>query len=145
MGARIEAETDREVTSINLTCLKGDLSRAVSLVGDVIANATIDGAELEVAKQEQSAELEGFSKQQFDTTIEACHYNAFRDHQMGQPIRGDADNIQNITVEMLQEHRAANFTGENIVVVGTGNVDHDAFAKLVDQGFSSVAKEAAQP
>ena len=52
MGARIEAETDREVTSINLTCLKGDVSRAVALVGDVIANATIDGAELEVAKQE---------------------------------------------------------------------------------------------
>ena len=64
---------------------------------------------------------------------------------MGQPIRGDADNIQNITVEMLQEHRAANFTGENIVVVGTGNVDHDAFAKLVDQGFSAIAKESAQP
>ena len=58
MGARISVETGREISSLNLTCLKGDLSRACALVGDVLANATIDSAELEVAKQEQAQENE---------------------------------------------------------------------------------------
>lgn len=62
---------------------------------------------------------------------------------MGQPIRGEPDSIQNITPDMLNQYRAANFTGENIVIVGTGNIDHDSFVKLVDQGFGTIQDKAA--
>lgn len=62
MGARIEGETGREISSLNFTCFKGDLSRAVAMVGDVISNPTIDSAELEVAKAEQTQENEAMSK-----------------------------------------------------------------------------------
>ena len=143
MGARISVETGREISSLNLTCLKGDLSRACAMVGDVLANATIDSAELEVAKQEQAQENETMNANCLNTTLEAVHYNAFRDHQMGQPIRGDADNLQNITTDMLQAHRAANYVGENIVVVGTGNVDHDAFVAAVEQGLGAIQQSAS--
>ena len=50
MGARISANTDREITSLNLTCFKGDVSRGVALLGDAVCNASLDSAELEVAK-----------------------------------------------------------------------------------------------
>jgi len=83
------------------------------------------------------------SKNYFTTTMEAVHYNAFRDHQMGQPIRGEPDSIQNLTADMLNQYRAANFTGENIVIVGTGNVDHDVFVKLVDQAFGTIQDKAS--
>jgi len=46
---------------------------------------------------------------------------------MGQPIRGDNDQLQNLNIDMLNQHKAANFTGENMVIVGTGAVDHDSF------------------
>ena len=50
IGGRIGVNVDREITSLNLTCFKGDLSRAVSLLGDCVSNATLDSAELELAK-----------------------------------------------------------------------------------------------
>lgn len=31
-----------------------------------------------------------------ETTIENVHYNAFREHMMGQPMKGDRDNVHNI-------------------------------------------------
>jgi predicted Zn-dependent peptidase len=61
------------------------------------------------------------------TTIENCHYNSFRDHQLGQPIRGDADRVQLLTPDVLHAYRSANYFGDNIVVVGTGAVSHDQF------------------
>jgi len=53
MGGNITTAIDREMTNVNMTCFKGDLNRAVSILGDTISNASLDHAELEIAKQEQ--------------------------------------------------------------------------------------------
>ena len=58
---------------------------------------------------------------------------------MGQPIAGDADNVQNLTADILNAYRQANYTGENIVVVGTGSVEHDAFVDQVNSAFGSIS------
>lgn len=144
MGARIGIDTDREITSLNLTCFKGDLSRAVSMLGDCVSNATLDSAELEMAKQEQARINDAANRDQETATIEACHYNAYRDHMMGQPIRGDPDNLQNLSSDMLQAFRAANYTGENIVIVGTGAVDHDAFVDQVSEAFGALQQSTGE-
>jgi len=75
--------------------------------------------------------------------MEAVHFNSFRDHMMGQPIDGDADNLQNLTVDVLNAYRSANYTGENIVVVGTGGVDHDAFVQQIETAFGGLQQQAA--
>jgi len=61
--------------------------------------------------------------------MENSHYNSYRDHQMGQPIKGDADNTSSLTVDDLQTYRASNYFGDNMVVVGTGNINHDEFVQ----------------
>ena len=53
------------------------------------------------------------------------HYNIFRDHMLGQPKKGDRDNVFNIKLDQLKEFHSANYYGDNIVVVAVGNVDHD--------------------
>ena len=142
MGARIGVDVDREITSLGLTCFKGDISRAVALLGDCVSSATLDSAELEMAKQEQARANESANRDQETATLEACHFNAFRDHMMGQPVRGDPDNLQNLNGDMLRAFRANNYVGENIVVVGTGAVDHDAFVDQVSEAFGTVAQSA---
>lgn len=141
MGARVSSDVDREITNFNVTCFKGDVSRAVSVLGEALANATMDSAELELAKQEQTSELESMNKNLEETTNEACHFNAFRDHQLGQPKRGDIDNVQNLTSEVLAAYRSANYNGSNMVVVGTGGIEHDAFVDMVSEAFGSISKE----
>jgi len=46
---------------------------------------------------------------------------------MGQPSKGDADNLTNLTVDDLRNYHATNYFGDNLVVVGTGNINHDEF------------------
>ena len=83
MGARVSSDLDREITHLNVSCFKRDLRRAISLLADCVANPLIDSAELELVKSEQAAENNSLNKDLETTTLEACHFNAFRDHMMG--------------------------------------------------------------
>lgn len=50
LGARLHGESGREQTNLGMTVFKNDVSRAVNLLGDCIANARMDAAELEILK-----------------------------------------------------------------------------------------------
>jgi processing peptidase subunit beta len=124
--------------------MKGDVGRAISLLGDAVSGATLDQAELEITKQEVAGEHERNHTEYEGTTLQQCHYNCFRDHMMGQPTRGDPDTLQNITTDVLSQYRAANYFGDNLVIVGTGGVgDHDSFVEQVEGAFSSIAKTSS--
>ena len=139
MGARLELEIQREQSSISLRCLKSDVSRAIDLIGDAVSNATLDSAEIELTKQEVAQEHDRNHKDYEGMLLEQAHYNAYRDHMMGQPTRGDPDQLQNLNADVLNEYRAANYFGDNIVIVGTGGIgNHDDFVDQVNQAFSSI-------
>ena len=57
--------------------------------------------------------------------MENVYYNVYRSHMMGLPILGEIDNIHKITRDMIVEYHQRMYFGENMVMVGTGNVNHD--------------------
>lgn len=59
---------------------------------------------------------------------------------MGQPIKGDPDQLQNLNAEVLDGYRAANFIGDKVVIVGTGGVDHETLVDQVNQAFSNLGQ-----
>lgn len=130
MGGIWEAKSDREYTSYGLQVMKGDSGRAVQMLGDAICNISLNGAELEQLKVEVANEHEQNHTTYQETTLENAHFNAFREHMMGQPIKGDRDYVSSISVDMLRDFHTANYYGENIVVVATGDVSHE---QIVDQ------------
>lgn len=112
------------------------------MLGDAVSNHTIDAAEFEIQKQSIAQDHANNHNEYEYTTLENSHYNSFRDHMMGQPIRGDADNLSSLTVSDLHNYKAANYFGDNMVVVGTGNINHDEFAAEVNNAFKNVNKTA---
>jgi predicted Zn-dependent peptidase len=75
-----------------------------------------------------------------ETLMENVYYNIFREHMMGQPILGDIDNIYSINRDMIVDFHNANYYGDNMVVVATGNVNHDEVVELVDKHFHTLKK-----
>jgi predicted Zn-dependent peptidase len=140
MGARYQAHSDREYTSYGLQTFKGDTGKAISLLGDIICNSALNPAELELVKDEVSMEHEDNHNRYSETTLENVHFNAFREHMMGQPIMGDRDVTQMIGAEELRNYQQANYFGDNVVVVATGDVSHDQIVDAVDQAFASLPK-----
>jgi predicted Zn-dependent peptidase len=140
MGARYSAHSDREFTSYNLQVLKGDASGAVNLLGDMICNASLNSGELELVKDEVSMEHEDNHNRYVETTLENAHFNSFREHMMGQPIKGDRDLTSSLGVDHLRDFHTANYFGDNVVVVATGDVSHDQIVDAVEAAFSSLPK-----
>ncbi len=142
LGARLRGESGREQCSIGMTVFKNDIGRAVNLLGQSIANIRLDAGELELLKQDVSADHEASYKDFKYTLIENAHYNSYRDHMLGQPIKGEADNLANLSIDDLKNFKAANYYGDNLVVVGTGNINHEEFCSQVHEAFHSVSRSA---
>ena len=145
LGARWNAHSDREFTSYGLQVFSGDVRKAVGLLGDVITNNAFNSSEFELLKNEVSAEHESNHQRFFETTIENAHFNSFREHMLGQPIKGDRDLTQTLTLDHIRSYHTANYYGDNITVVATGNVSHDQVVDAVNQAFGTLKKTTNVP
>ena len=143
MGAIQRNETDREVTTFSLQVFKNDVNKAVKLLGDALSNSVLNENEIELAKEEVSQEHEDSHHRYFETTIENAHFNVFREHMMGQPKKGDRDVLHSLRADHLREFHTTNYFGDNIVVVGAGNISHEEFVSQVNQHFANLPKQTA--
>lgn len=143
IGAIQKNETGREISSYTLQVFKGDVNKAVKILGDAISNSVLNENELEIVKEEVSQEHEDNSHAYFETTIDNSHFNVYRDHMMGQPVKGDRDVTSSLRADHLRDFHTTNFFGDNIVVVGAGNINHEEFVQQVNQHFSSLPKQTS--
>ena len=142
MGAVYSSKADREWTRYSMQSFKGDAGRAVALLGDVISNSTFNTGELELVKEEVSREHEANHTRYVETMLENIHYNSFRDHMIGQPIKGDRDLTASLGIDHVKNFYANNYVGENIVIVATGDVDHNEIAEAAEQAFAALPAKA---
>ena len=111
----------------------------------MLCNSRYDEYHLELEKDTIWSELESVNEDPKETLMENVYYNIFREHMMGQPILGDIDNIRAITRDMVVDFHKRFYFGENLVVVGTGNIDHQMLVDLTEQHFSSLPRKAVLP
>src|SRR6185436_16417506 len=107
--------------------MKTDVNRAVKLLGDMVSNSKLDNNELELVREEVHQHHEESHHRYMETLIENVHFNVYREHMMGQPKKGDRDNVYNLTADHVRDFHSTHYHGDNIVVVGTGNINHDEF------------------
>lgn len=143
MGATLDAYTSREHTLFHMQCFPKDVSRCVDILGDIIQNPLLGKEQINDEKDTIKTELEESNKDMQEIIMEAAHFNSYRDHYMGQPILGDIDNIYNVTQDMVKQYHATNYVGKNLVIVGTGNVNHREFVDMVSREFSNLNKNPA--
>lgn len=117
----------------------------MEILGDMMCNSRYDQYHLEMEKDTIWQELEAVNQDPKETLMENVYYNIYREHMMGQPILGDIDNITQITRDMVVDYHARNYFGENMVIVGTGKVDHQQLVDLCEQHFSSLPRKAPLP
>ena len=140
LGARYQAKTDREQSFHQLQVFKNDVGKAVKLLGEMITSSNFSAAEFEATKLEVADEHEGNHERYFETTIENSHFNVYREHMIGQPVKGDRDVLQTLTVDHVRNFHASHYNGDNIVIVGAGNINHDEFVNQVENAFHGLQK-----
>ena len=140
LGATYDSQTHREISSHTLKVFKGDVSKAVEILGDLITSPLLNENAFEAEREVVSHIHENNIHEYERTTLQASHANAFREHMIGQPTRGDRDNLANLTIDQVRQFHADNYYGDNIVIVASGNVSHQEVVDMVETNFASMPK-----
>lgn len=137
-GSTLDAYTSREHTLFHMTCFKNNIKSCVDVLADMTQNPLLGEDMITEEKDTITQELEHSNKDPQETIMEAVHFNSFRDHMIGSPILGDIDNIQNVNKKMVEEYFHANYVGKNLIIIGTGGVNHEEFVQMVADKFGNM-------
>ena len=140
VGGEINAATSVETTSFYARVLSDDIPLAVDLLADILQDSTFDPDELEREQHVILQEIGAAHDTPDDVVFDRFTETAFRDQTIGRSILGTPDTVRSFTSSQLHDFMDRQYCAEDMVVVGAGEVNHDAFVREVEAklgGFRS--------
>lgn len=135
VGGEVNAATSTETTSYYARVLKDDVPLAIDILHDILTDSVFDNDELTREKHVILQEIGAANDTPDDVVYDKFTEAAFRDQTIGRPILGTPETVQSFTPDQIRAYLARHYTGDRIVVVAAGAVNHDVFVKLVDERF----------
>ncbi|KAI9487647.1 MAG: Metalloenzyme, LuxS/M16 peptidase-like protein [Benjaminiella poitrasii] len=148
IGGVLTAKTGRETTSFSAKTLGNKVNESVEVLADLIQNTKIDAASIDKQKQavfkQQLANENDYESVVFDH----LYATAFQGESLGRPVYGIKETVEQLTADDLITFQKENYSADRIVLVGSGDIDHEALVRLAEKkfdGLSSTATSIAQP
>lgn len=140
VGGELNAATSQETTSYYARVLKDHVPLAIDILHDILTDSLFDEDELTREKHVILQEIGAANDTPDDVVYDKFTEAAFRDQTIGRPILGTPETVKSFTPAQIRGYLARHYTGDRIVVVAAGAVDHDVFVKLVDERFGKSIK-----
>lgn len=138
VGGQTNAYTSREFTAFYAKMLKNDVEIALDIIVEFITSPTFPKDEL---IKEQEVVIQEI-KQSYDTPddiiFDYMQENAFPNQSLGRNILGTENSVRSFDAKALRAYLSSNYGADNMIVCATGNINHDAFVKLVEKRLSKL-------
>ncbi len=135
VGGHLNAYTSRDHTAYFAKVLKDDAALATDVIADILLNSTMDPDELEREKQVIVQEISQVNDTPDDIIFDQFQMQAYPDQPMGWPVLGSEDLVRSVTSAQLKSYLHEHYAASDTVVAASGNIDHDAFVKVVERTF----------
>ncbi|MBL8232184.1 MAG: insulinase family protein [Bryobacterales bacterium] len=144
IGGNLDAFTSKELVCFNGKVLDEHLPLGFDILADLVRHPLFRDEDIQ---KERGVILEEL-KAEFDNPEFMVH-DIFSEHfwkgnPLGRPILGSNQTVKRFDQQMIREYFGTYYTPANLVISAAGNLDHDAFVKLVDERFGAMpAREEA--
>ena len=142
VGGHLNAYTSRENTAYYARILKQDAPLALDILGDILQNSVFDEAELgrerAVVLQEIGQAIDTPDDIIFDQFQEA----AYPGQAIGWPVLGTAEIVGALPRDAITGYIGRNYGADTMVLVASGNVDHDRLAAQAETLFATLPAKA---
>ncbi len=145
VGGEINAFTTRECTCYYAQVLDGDLELAIDLVTDVLGDAVLDPADMELERGVVLEELAMRDDDPEDLLHDEFCAALFGSHPLGRPVLGTEESVTGMSREALHRFYRRCYTPERMVLAAAGNVTHSAVLAAVAGTFGHHLTGRAQP
>lgn len=139
LGARVHNDLTRERDTVTVTVESGNVAKVFEIFADLYNHSTFEENQVEAEKEAVYRDIIELQRDQQATSSEAAYYTSFREHVFGQPVLGVRENIQNITAQHLKDYVSTYQTGSNLVIVASGDVQHQEIADLTAKHFGGLS------
>ncbi|QDZ00518.1 insulinase family protein [Nitratireductor mangrovi] len=142
VGGEINAATSVETTSFFARVLRDDLPLAIDLLSDILTDCRFDPEELEREQHVILQEIGAAHDTPDDVVFDHFTETAFRHQTLGRSILGTPDTVKSFTPKQIHDFMARQYGADRMVVVATGAVKHDEFAREVEKRLGKVQARA---
>ncbi|GHD25981.1 M16 family metallopeptidase [Nocardiopsis kunsanensis] len=136
VGADHNAYTTKEHTCYYAKVLDRDLPLAVDVIGDMVANSTLDPEEVETERGVILEEIAMYEDEPADLVDDVFAEKFYGTSPLARPILGTIDTIRALPRErIMEQYRDAYVPGE-LVVTAAGSLDHAELVERVREMFA---------
>lgn len=138
VGGELNAATSIENTAYYARILSADVPLAVDILADILQNAVLDPEELAKEQHVILQEIGASLDMPEDLVFDRFQQTAFSGQSIGRPILGTPESVTNFTPDTISSYLSKHYTSQEMVISAAGDVDHETFAKLVENKFDHV-------
>ena len=139
VGGYMNAHTSREETAYYLRLLPEYLDMGIDILADILTEPTMPDEEIErergVIIQEIGQSLDTPDDIVFDMFAKA----SYGTHTLGRPILGSVESVSGFSRDNLKGFMARHYGAGQMLVTGSGAVDHDDFVRRVETRLGGLA------
>ena len=135
VGGDLNAFTGKEHTCFYAQVLDRDLPLAVDVLCDVVLDAVMDTADVELERDVVLSEIAGRDEDPEDLLADDFDAALLGAHPLGLPVIGTEDSVTDMTRDVLARFHAAHYVPARAVLAVAGNVVHAEVVDAVTRGF----------
>ncbi len=141
VGGVLDAYTSREHTVYQARCLDEHLERAADVVHDIVFHPALRESDLEMERKVILDEIALVEDTPDDLVFELHNAELWGSHPYGYSILGTRETVSSLGVREVRDLHDVGYRPEHIVVVVTGNVDHErVLAALEATGWAAMPR-----
>jgi predicted Zn-dependent peptidase len=138
VGGELNAFTSKEETCIFATFLNEHFLRALDLIADIITQPTFPEKELKKEKDVILDEINSYKDNPSEEIYDVLEDNIFQGHALGKNILGNPDDLVKFTREDAMSFIGKNYTGGNMVVCTSGDLNFKKIGHQVGKFFEVI-------
>jgi predicted Zn-dependent peptidase len=143
IGGDINAFTTRELTCFHARTLGEDLELALGTIADLVQNASLAPDDVEAERSVVLEEIAMHEDTPDDIVFDVFHETMWPDHPLGRRVQGLPEMVEQMSRDAIASFFHRYYTGDNIVVAASGEVDHAQVVDLVAGAFRAQATPRA--
>jgi predicted Zn-dependent peptidase len=145
VGGEMNAFTAKEHTCFYANVLASDLPLAVTLLSDLVTEATNTAADLESERTVVLEEIAMRDDEPADAVHDLFSETLFGDTPLGRSVLGTVESIEGLTRDDVDGWYRGRYAMPSIVVTAAGRVDHQQVLDLVSAAFADRLGGDARP
>jgi predicted Zn-dependent peptidase len=142
VGGDLNAFTAKEHTCFYAHVLDTDLPMAVDVLADVVTDAVMAPADVEIERGVVLEEIAMRDDDPEDLLGELFDESLFGAHPLGRPVIGSEESIRGMARDTLHGFWRGEYTTPRMVVAAAGNLTHSHLVSLVEKAFDAATARA---